>query len=240
MMASKWKKLTPANRPVNELGPNGECYYCCEKHETWYDTMHCYEFEDAYLGYDKDWNCRWDKMPEGFREFNPDKESETCKSFLKLGYLGDKLVKYVEFHRSNDAQQAFGNDYFGTDEFLENVKVITSKAFQKAKDSLEAHPDLPNDIKDKMTILDSASEEYDLSVLTEMSVFENHSDDDVKILRSTHKDLADIYDLVAGLGHYTYCHDHGRATKRSWEYDCDDIMRLEEKMDEYELPEFWK
>ena len=243
-MAFKWKQLTHATRPVNELGPNGECYYCDKKHYTWGAAIYCYEFEDAYRGFDKDWNCRWEgrwDAVEGFKKYNPDQESETCKSFLMLGYLGDKLVKYIEFHRTNDAHQAFGNyDSDGPDEFLDNVRVITSKAFQKAKDSLGAHPGLPDDIKDKVTNLENTSEEYDLTVITEISVFENHSDEDVKILRSTHKSLAEIYDCVGSLGHFTYCHDHGRATKRCWEDDCDDVMRLEMKMCEFELPEFWK
>jgi len=243
-MASRWKKLTPENTPVNELGPNGECYHCYKKHKTWYGANNCYAFEDNYFGFDKDFNCLYDILPEDFKKFSPYEESNSVNSFLMLGYLGYKLVKYVEFHRTHDEQYAFGNySSHGTDEFFDKVKSITSKAFQKVKDSLGALPDLPKDIKTKMSILDKpfdAVEGYDLTVLTEISVFEDHSDEDIKELRSIHKTLAEIYSDVQGLGHFTYCRHHGTAIKVQYEDDRIDGWNLEEKMCEFELPDYRK
>ena len=241
-MASRWKKLTPENTPVNELGPNGECYHCYKKHKTWYGANNCYAFEDNYFGFDKDFNCLYDILPEDFKKFSPYEESDSVNSFLMLGYLGYKLVKYVEFHRTHDEQNAFGNySSDGTDEFFDKVKSITSKAFQKVKDSLEALADLPNDIKAKMAILDKSFDEgYDQTVLKEISVFENHSEEDIKVLRSTFKTLAEIYSDVQDLHHFTYCPHHGTAIKVHYEYDCEDGWNLEEKMCEFELPDYWK
>ena len=243
-MASQWKKLTPQNTPVNELGPNGECYYCCKKHRTWFGANNCWDFEQCYFGFDKDFNCLYDILPEDFKKFSPYEESDFVKSFLMLGYLGHKLVKYVEFHRSNDAHNTWGWGNYsdvGIDEFFDKIKSIASKAFQKVKDSLEALPDLPNDIKVKMSILDNTFDEgYDQAVLTEISAFENHSDADMKMLLSTYKALAEIYSDVESLGHFTYCPHHGRAIKVRYEDDCTDVWNLEEKMCEFELPDYWK
>ena len=158
-MATKRKRLTPATRPKNKLRRGGECGYCCEKHSDIREANQCYEFVDAYWGFDKDWNCLSESLPKEFKMFSPKEESKDAKSFLKLGHLCDMLVKYIEFHTDNDTNHAFGVNGAGdcedrAGEFIVKVKVIATKSIKKAKDSLEGRPKLPKRIKDKMSILD--------------------------------------------------------------------------------------
>ena len=237
-MATKMKRLTPATRPRNKTG---RCGYCCEIHRDSRDANDCYYFVDAYYGFDKDWNCLSEKMPKDFKKFSPEDEAKTIESFLKLGYLCDKLVKYVEFHKKNDVHDAFDCEQDCTDPFVTKVTGIATKAVQKAKESLEGRPKLPKRIKDKLSILDDLFQEgFDIKIITKMAEFEEHKEKDIKILRSTYEALADIYATIKKLGHYAYCQDHGSARKIRYESDCEDIGQLQEEMNEFELAEYWQ
>lgn len=245
-MAPKRKRLTPATRPKNKLGRRGECGWCCEKHLCSREANECYYFEDAYYGFDKDWKCLSEKMPKEFKKFTPEEESKTVRSFLKLGHLCDNLVKYIEFHIKNDINQAFGVHGAGdcddnAGEFIVKVTQIAVKAVQKAKDSLEAHPKLPKRIKDKMSLLDNPfGEGYDMKIITKIADFENHSEDDLEMLRSTHEALAGIYSSIKKFSHYTYCHDHGRAQRNNEERDCEDVAQFEGELSGFEFAGYWQ
>ena len=245
-MAPKRKRLTPATRPKNKLGRRGECGWCCEKHSDAREASECYYFEDAYYGFDKDWNCLSEKMPKELKKFSPNDEPETVASFLVLGHLCDKLVKYIEFHIKNDMNQAFGvnggaDGEDRTTEFIVKVTSIAAKAVQKAKDALEARPKLPKRIRDKMSILDNPfTDGYDMKVITKIAEFENHSVEDLEMLRSTYVALTGIYSSLKKLCHYTYCHDHGRGQRRSWENDCMAVLEFEDEIGAFELAEYWQ
>ena len=246
VMAPKRKRLTPATRPMNKLGRRGECWWCCEKHLCSREAKECYYFEDAFYGFDKDWNCLSEKMPKDFKKFSPNEESGTVASFLKLGHLCDKLVKYIEFHTDHDTNNAFGINNKGelqdrTTEFIVKVTSIAAKATQKAKNALEARPKLPKRIRDKMSILDNPFVDgYDIKVITKIAEFENHSVEDLNMLRCTYSSLAGFYSSLKNLCHYTYCHDHGRGQKRSYENDCQAVFEFEKEIDGFELAEYWQ
>ena len=247
-MATKRKRLTPATRPKNKLRRGGECGYCCEKHSDIREANQCYEFVDAYWGFDKDWNCLSESLPKELKMFSPKEESKDVKSFFKLGHLCDMLVKYIEFHTDNDTNHAFGVNGAGdcedrAGEFIVKVKAIAVKCVKKAKDSLEGRPKLPKRINDKMPILDNPFVDgYDMKVIAKIAEFEDHSEDDIKKLRSTHEALAGFYSSLKNLNHSTYCHDHGRNQRRWFEdTDIENIAELEEKMGEFELlAEYWQ
>jgi len=246
-MATKRKRLTPATRPKNKLGRKGECGYCCEKHSDIREANQCYDFVDAFYGFDKDWNCLSESLPKDFKKFSPEEESKDVKSFLKLGHLCDMLVKYIEFHTDNDTNHAFGVNGAGdcedrAGEFIVKVTAIADTAVKKARDSLEGRPKLPKRIKDKMSILDNPFVDgYDMKVIAKIAEFEDHSEDDIKKLRSTHEALAGFYSSLKELLHSSYCHDHGRNQRRAFEdSDIEAIAELEEKMGEFELVEYWQ
>ena len=183
-MAPKRKRLTPATRPKNKLGRRGECGWCCEKHLCSREAKECYYFEDAYYGFDKDWKCLSEKMPKEFKKFTPEEESKTVRSFLKLGHLCDNLVKYIEFHIKNDINHAFGVNGAGdcednAGEFIVKVTQIAVKAVQKAKDSLEACPNLPKKIKDNMSVYDNPFVgHYNMEDFSDMAESEDEMDED--------------------------------------------------------------
>ena len=246
-MATKRKRLTPATRPKNKLSRGGDCCYCSEKHSDVNEANACYQFRDAYYGFDKDWNCLSESMSKDFKEFSPEEESKTVTSFLKLGHLCDMLVRYIKFHINSDTNQAFGvnggaDGEDRTTEFMKKVNEIAAKAIHKAKDSLEGRPKLPKRIKDKMSILDNPFVDgYDMKVIAKIAEFEDHSEDDIKKLRSTHEALAGFYSSLKELLHSSYCHDHGRNQRRAFEdSDIEAIAELEEKMGEFELVEYWQ
>ena len=244
-MATKRKKLTPATRPKNKLRRGGDCGYCCKKHDGVNEANACYQFQDAFEGFDKDWNCLSESMPKEFKEFSPKEESKTVTSFLKLGHLCDMLVRYIEFHINNDENDAFGVNGGADGEdrttgFIEKVYVISAKAIKKAKDSLEGLPKLPKRIKDKLSILDDPFVDgYDIKVIAKIAEFENHSEDDIKELRDTHEALAGFYSELKSFCHFIYCHDHGRAQRRSWEDDCETVFNFEEKIGGFEVAKYW-
>jgi len=246
-MAPKRKKLTAATRPKNKLGRRGECGYCCEKHSDIREANQCYYFEDAYYGFDKDWNCLSENMPKNFKKFSPEEDCNDVKSFLKLGHLCDMLVKYVEFHINNDTNNAFGVNGAGdcedrAGEFIVKVTGIAAKAVQKAKDSLEGRPKLPKRIKDKMSILDNPFVDgYDIKIITKMAEFEDHSADDLKMLKSTYKALSGFYSSFKELRHSTYCHEHGKTFRRgSEDSDIEAIAELEQELSDFEMAGYWQ
>ena len=245
-MATKRKRLTPATRPKNKLRRGGECGYCCEKHLDAQEANACYQFKDAYYGFDKDWNCLSECMPKDFKKFSPDEDSKTVTSFLKLGLLCDKLVKLIEFHIDNDTNNAFGvnggaDGEDRTTEFVEKVGGIAAKAVQKAKDSLEGRPKLPKRIRDKMSILDDPFVDgSDIKVISKIADFEDHSEDDLKMLRETYESLAGIYSSLKSFGHFIYCHDHGRAQNYSWDTDCETVLEFENEIGGFEVAEYWQ
>ena len=245
-MATKRKRLTPATRPKNKLGRRGECGYCCEKHSDAREANQCYYFEDAYYGFDKDWNCLSEIMPKEIKKFTPEEDPKTVRSFLKLGCLCDILVKYVEFHTSNDENNAFGVNGAGdcedkAGEFVVKITSIAEKSVQKAKHALGLRPKLPKRIKDKMSILDDPFQDgYDVKIINKMAEFEDHSKDDLQMLRCTYEALASFFSDLKKLCHFTYCHDHGRAQRNSEDGDIEDVAQLEEEMGRFELAEYWQ
>ena len=245
-MAPKRKRLTPSTRPKNKLGRRGECGWCCEKHEDAREASQCYYFEDAYYGFDKDWNCLSESMPKDFKKFTPEEESKTVTSFLKLGLLCDKLVKYIRFHINSDMNDAFGvnggaDGEDRTTDFMAKVRGIAAKAVQKAKDSLEGRPKLPKRIKDKMAIFDDPfADGYDMKVIAKMADFEDHNEVDLKKLRDTYESLAGFYHSLKNFCHYIYCHDHGRAQRRAWENDCETVFEFENEIGGFEVDEYWQ
>ena len=244
-MATKRKRLTPATRPKNKLSRGGDCRYCSEKHSDVNEANACYQFQDAFYGFDKDWNCLSESMSKDFKEFSPDEESKTVTSFLKLGHLCDMLVRYIKFHINSDTNQAFGvnggaDGEDRTTEFMKKVNEIAAKAIQKAKDSLEGRPKLPKRIKDKMSTLDDLFVDgYDMKAVAKMAEFEDHSEDDLKELRDTHEVLAGFYSSLKSFCHFIYCHDHGRAQRRSWEDDCFTVLYFEDKIGAFKVAKYW-
>ena len=225
-------------------------------------------------------------MPLHFKKFSPEKKVKDVKSFLKLGHLCDMLVKYIEWHIGNDAMTAFAVNGSAdcrevrTTEFIVKVTSIAAKAVKKAKDSVEACPELPRRIRDNMSVLDDPfvasynrqiitdiayfeedsqyDYEYDYEddweyddhdmekletttkVVTKIAEFENHNDDDLKMLRSTYEALANWYSSVKELSHFTFCYSHYMSHCYTEEMEFDTVRDLEEEMGEFELDEYWQ
>ena len=217
-------------------------------------------------------------IPRDLTKFFPEKESKNVKSFLKLGHLCEQLVKYVEFHIQNDPFDGFGVNGADdredqTTEFIAKVTGIAAKAVKKAKDSLEASPNLPKKIKDNMSVFDNpfvghynmaeSEDEMDeddsdynsdgeyvdsdterlrttSKVVTKIARFESHSEDDLKILRSTYEALAGIYSSLKELSHFTYCYSHYMSHCYTEESEYQTVWDLEDEMGAFEMAEYWQ
>ena len=77
-------------------------------------------------------------------------------------------------------------------------------------------------------------------VVTKMAEFESHSDDDLKILRSTYEALAGVYSSLKKLCHFTYCYSHYMSHCYSEESVYQTVWDLEDEMGEFELAEYWQ
>ena len=77
-------------------------------------------------------------------------------------------------------------------------------------------------------------------VVNKIAEFENHNDDDIKMLRSTYEALVGFYSSLKELSHFTYCYNHYMSHCYTEESEFDTVKDLEEEMGKFELDKYWQ
>ena len=77
-------------------------------------------------------------------------------------------------------------------------------------------------------------------VVNKIAEFENHNDDDIKMLRSTYEALVGFYSSLKELSHFTYCYNHYMSHCYTEESEFDTVRDLEEEMGKFELDKYWQ
>ena len=160
----------------------------------------------------------------------------------------DSLETYPQLpKRIKDNMSLIDNLFVGT----LNRQAISDITGEFEEDSNEEDEDEDEDVEDEEDEYDYEEEwEYEnhdmeklrtmTQVVAKIAKFENHNDDNLKMLRSTFEALAGFYSSLKELSHFTYCYSHYRSHCYCEESEFDTIRDLEEEMGKFELDNYWQ
>ena len=112
--------------------------------------------------------------------------------------------------------------------------------WQAINDIAEFEEDSEDEDEDEYENHDTEILRTMIKFVSKIAEFENHNDDDLKMLRSSYEALAGFYSSLKGLSHFTYCYDHYMSHCYTEESEFETVAELEEEMGEFELDNYWQ